>query len=89
MAQAYRVGAPLMEWKMIQYHPTTLVENGLLITEGARGEGAHSLKLEAERFMRSRRRTRWSSPRGTSCRAHEQTEINEGRVSARTSPASI
>jgi len=41
MAQAYRVGAPLMDMEMIQYHPTTLVENGLLITEGARGEGAH------------------------------------------------
>ena len=29
IAQAYRVGAPLMDMEMIQYHPTTLVENGL------------------------------------------------------------
>src|SRR5690349_8692625 len=43
MSQAYRVGAPLMDMEMIQYHPTTLVENGFLITEGARGEGAHLL----------------------------------------------
>ena len=31
---AYRIGCPLMDMEMIQYHPTTLVENGLLITEG-------------------------------------------------------
>ena len=31
---------------MVQYHPTTLVENGLLITEGARGEGAVLLNSE-------------------------------------------
>ena len=41
IAQAYRVGCPLMDMEMIQYHPTTLAENGFLITEGARGEGAH------------------------------------------------
>jgi succinate dehydrogenase / fumarate reductase flavoprotein subunit len=32
MAQAYRAGAPLMDMEMIQYHPTTLAENGFLIT---------------------------------------------------------
>src|SRR3954452_2059824 len=41
IAQAYRLGAPLMDMEMIQYHPTTLAGNGILITEGARGEGAH------------------------------------------------
>ncbi len=40
IAQAYRLGARLMDMEMIQYHPTTLAGNGLLITEGARGEGA-------------------------------------------------
>ena len=29
IAQAYRIGAPLMDMEMVQYHPTTLVENGL------------------------------------------------------------
>ncbi|MBI4339003.1 MAG: FAD-binding protein, partial [Chloroflexi bacterium] len=38
-ALAYRVGAPLMDMEMVQYHPTTLKGNGLLITEAARGEG--------------------------------------------------
>ena len=51
IAQAYRIGAKLMDMEMIQYHPTTLAGNGLLITEGARGEGAWLLNAEGERFM--------------------------------------
>src|SRR5215211_1559584 len=51
IAQAYRIGAPLMDMEMIQYHPTTLQGNGILITEGARGEGAHLYNAEGERFM--------------------------------------
>src|SRR3978361_289145 len=51
IAQAYRAGAPLMDMEMIQYHPTTLAENGFLITEGARGEGAHLLNADGDRFM--------------------------------------
>src|SRR5918912_622425 len=38
IALAYRAGAPLMDMEMVQYHPTTLAGNGLLITEGARSE---------------------------------------------------
>mgnify|MGYP003323410402 CR=1 FL=1 len=41
MALAYRAGAPLMDMEMVQYHPTTLKGSGVLITEGARGEGAY------------------------------------------------
>ena len=51
IALAYRVGAPLMDMEMIQYHPTTLAGKGFLITEGARGEGAHLLNAKGERFM--------------------------------------
>ena len=43
IAMAYRIGTPLMDMEMIQYHPTTLAGLGLLITEGARGEGAYLL----------------------------------------------
>src|SRR5207248_2781725 len=46
IALAYRVGAPLMDMEMVQYHPTTLVDSGILITEGARGEGAHLLNAD-------------------------------------------
>ena len=41
IALAYRVGAPLMDMEMVQYHPTTLKGTGFLMTEGARGEGAY------------------------------------------------
>jgi succinate dehydrogenase / fumarate reductase, flavoprotein subunit len=79
IAQAYRVGAPLMDMEMIQYHPTTLAENGFLITEGARGEGAHLLNSEGERFMEKYAPNKMElASRDVVSRA-EQTEINEGR----------
>jgi len=79
IAQAYRIGAPLMDMEMIQYHPTTLVENGFLITEGARGEGAHLLNAAGERFMEKYAPNKMElASRDVVSRA-EQTEINEGR----------
>jgi succinate dehydrogenase / fumarate reductase, flavoprotein subunit len=79
IAQAYRVGAPLMDMEMIQYHPTTLIENGFLITEGARGEGAHLLNADGERFMERYAPNKMElASRDVVSRA-EQTEINEGR----------
>jgi len=79
MAQAYRIGAPLMDMEMIQYHPTTLIENGFLITEGARGEGAHLLNANGERFMEKDAPNKMElASRDVVSRA-EQTEINEGR----------
>jgi succinate dehydrogenase / fumarate reductase flavoprotein subunit len=79
IAQAYRVGAPLMDMEMIQYHPTTLVENGFLITEGARGEGAQLFNSENERFMEKYAPNKMElASRDVVSRA-EQTEINEGR----------
>src|SRR3954451_1959960 len=79
IAQAYRAGAPLMDMEMIQYHPTCLVENGFLITEGARGEGAHLLNANGERFMEKYAPNKMElASRDVVSRA-EQTEINEGR----------
>ena len=79
IAQAYQAGAPLMDMEMIQYHPTTLAENGFLITEGARGEGAHLLNSEGERFMEKYAPNKMElASRDVVSRA-EQTEINEGR----------
>jgi succinate dehydrogenase / fumarate reductase, flavoprotein subunit len=79
ISQAYRVGAPLMDMEMVQYHPTTLVENGFLITEGARGEGAHLLNGDGERFMEKYAPNKLElASRDVVSRA-EQTEINEGR----------
>src|SRR5215218_7331613 len=79
IALAYRIGAPLMDMEMVQYHPTTLAGNGLLITEGARGEGAHLLNADGERFMEKYAPNKMElASRDVVSRA-EQTEINEGR----------
>ncbi len=79
IAQAYRLGAPLMDMEMIQYHPTTLAGNGILITEGARGEGAHLYNAQGERFMEKYAPNKMElASRDVVSRA-EQTEINEGR----------
>jgi succinate dehydrogenase / fumarate reductase flavoprotein subunit len=79
IAQAYRVGAAVMDMEMIQYHPTTLAGNGILITEGARGEGAHLYNAQGERFMETYAPNKMElASRDVVSRA-EQTEINEGR----------
>jgi succinate dehydrogenase / fumarate reductase flavoprotein subunit len=79
IAMAYRVGAPLMDMEMVQYHPTCLVETGILITEGARGEGAHLLNANGERFMEKAAPNKMElASRDVVSRA-EQIEINEGR----------
>jgi succinate dehydrogenase / fumarate reductase, flavoprotein subunit len=79
IAQSYRIGAPLMDMEMIQYHPTTLAGNGILITEGARGEGAHLYNAVGERFMEKYAPNKMElASRDVVSRA-EQTEINEGR----------
>jgi succinate dehydrogenase / fumarate reductase flavoprotein subunit len=79
IAMAYRIGAPLMDMEMIQYHPTTLAGLGLLITEGARGEGAHLYNAQGERFMEKYAPNKMElASRDVVSRA-EQTEINEGR----------
>ncbi|HEX8646695.1 MAG TPA: FAD-binding protein [Thermoleophilaceae bacterium] len=79
IAQAYRIGCPIMDMEMVQYHPTTLAENGFLITEGARGEGAHLLNSDGDRFMEKYAPNKMElASRDVVSRA-EQTEINEGR----------
>ena len=79
MALAYRVGAPLMDMEMVQYHPTTLKSNGALMSEGARGEGAYLVNSDGERFMeRYASKMMELASRDVVSRA-EQIEINEGR----------
>ncbi|MFM8552051.1 MAG: FAD-binding protein [Nitrospiraceae bacterium] len=52
MAMAYRAGVPLADMEFVQFHPTTLRGTGILITEGARGEGGYLLNTLGDRFMK-------------------------------------
>ena len=79
MAIAYRAGAPLMDMEMVQYHPTTLKGSGVLITEGARGEGAYLLNSEGDRFMERYAPNMMELASRDVVSRSEQTEINEGR----------
>ncbi len=51
MAIAYRRGIPLEDMEMYQFHPTGLYRVGVLLSEGARGEGAKLLNGAGEYFM--------------------------------------
>ncbi|MCE4625861.1 MAG: succinate dehydrogenase/fumarate reductase flavoprotein subunit [Desulfurococcales archaeon] len=50
-AMAFRAGIPIKDPEFIQFHPTGLVPSGILITEGARGEGGYLINNKGERFM--------------------------------------
>ena len=79
LALAYNAGASLMDMEMIQYHPTGLAGNGILLSEGARGEGAYLLNSNGERFMEDYAPEYLElASRDVVSRA-EQIEINEGR----------
>ena len=79
VAIAYRAGAPVQDMEFIQFHPTTLAANGVLITEGARGEGAYLLNAEGDRFMFKYAPNKGElASRDVVARA-EWTEILEGR----------
>ena len=79
MATAYRAGAPLQDMEFMQFHPTTLKDSGVLMTEGARGEGGYLLNKDGERFMSKYAPEKLElASRDVVSRA-EQTEIDEGR----------
>lgn len=79
MALAMRAGVPLGDMEFVQFHPTGLLTTGVLVTEGARGEGAILINSEGERFMgRYAPKKKELASRDVVARA-EQTEIMEGR----------
>ncbi len=79
MGLAYQAGAPLMDMEMVQYHPTTLKANGLLISEAVRGEGGHLYNSKGERFMEKYAPNMLELASRDVVSRSEQTEINEGR----------
>ena len=54
-ALAYHAGAELMDMEFIQFHPTGMIwppsVQGILVTEGVRGEGGILLNKDGRRFM--------------------------------------
>ncbi|MDS4022990.1 MAG: fumarate reductase (quinol) flavoprotein subunit [Candidatus Competibacter sp.] len=51
MALVYRAGAPLKDMEFVQYHPTGLPNNGILLTEGCRGEGGILVNKNGRRYL--------------------------------------
>jgi len=79
MGMALRKGVPLKDMEFMQFHPTTLAANGVLVTEGARGEGGYLLNKDGDRFMSKYAPNKLElASRDVVSRA-EATEIMEGR----------
>ncbi len=79
MGMALAMGLPLKDMEFMQFHPTTLAANGVLVTEGARGEGGYLLNKDGERFMSKYAPNKLElASRDVVSRA-EATEILEGR----------
>src|SRR4030095_9342322 len=49
---AYRAGLGLKDMEFVQFHPTGILPSGILVTEGARGEGGYLVNKNGERFMK-------------------------------------
>ena len=74
----YRAGMALKDMEFVQFHPTGILPSGILITEGARGEGAFLLNNKGERFMKKYAASKMElAPRDIVSRSI-MTEIQEG-----------
>ncbi len=79
MAMALRAGVPLQDMEFVQFHPTGIAGRGMLITEGARGEGGYLVNKEGERMMeRYAPKAKDLASRDVVSRAIA-TEVREGR----------
>ncbi len=79
VSMPYWAGVPIKDMEFVQFHPTALIGKHILMTEGARGEGAYLLNNDGERFMkRYAPNSMEIAPRDIVARAIE-TEIREGR----------
>jgi len=78
IAIAYKAGVPIKDMEFVQFHPTSLYNKNILITEGARGEGGYLLNRHGRRFMADYAPQAMElAPRDIVARAI-QTEIDRG-----------
>ena len=74
-----RAGMALKDMEFVQFHPTGIMPSGILITEGARGEGGYLLNNQGQRFMKNYAAGKMElAPRDIVSRSI-MTEISEGR----------
>ena len=79
MGMALRAGVPLQDMEFFQFHPTGIAGRGMLITEGARGEGGYLVNADGERLMeRYAPKAKDLASRDVVSRAIA-TEVREGR----------
>jgi len=79
IAMAYNAGLPIEDMEFVQFHPTTLYDSNILISEGARSEGGYLVNALGERFMKKYAPDKMElAPRDIVSRSIE-TEIREGR----------
>ncbi|MGD9581985.1 MAG: succinate dehydrogenase flavoprotein subunit [Vampirovibrionia bacterium] len=79
LSLVYNSGLPIEDLEFVQFHPTGLYQQGILVTEGARGEGGYLINKDGERFMKNYAPNSMEiAPRDVVSRAIT-TEINEGR----------
>ncbi|WP_017327176.1 succinate dehydrogenase/fumarate reductase flavoprotein subunit [Synechococcus sp. PCC 7336] len=79
LAMTARAGLPLQDMEFVQFHPTGLYPVGVLISEAVRGEGAHLLNNDGDRFMATYAPKQMElAPRDITSRAIV-TEVRAGR----------
>ncbi|MCK4236357.1 MAG: succinate dehydrogenase flavoprotein subunit [Candidatus Krumholzibacteria bacterium] len=79
LSMVLRAGLSLEDMEFVQFHPTGLYLQGILVSEAARGEGGYLINDKGERFMEKYAPDKMElAPRDLVSRSI-QTEINEGR----------